>query len=176
MSSSSRLKIPVSKEDHFQGPESAPLVLVEFGDYQCPYCGKAFPIVKRLQGALGNNLKFVFRNFPLSEMHPDALNAAKFAEAAAVQGKFWEMHDLLYENQANLDAESLAGYAKGLNLDLEKLNKATESGSVERRIEADFEGGARSGVNGTPSFFVNGIRYDGDWAYGPFLSALKRLL
>jgi len=176
VSPSSKLKIPVSIEDHSQGPEKAPLVLVEYGDYQCPYCRQAYPMVKRLQKALGENLKFVFRNFPLSEMHPDALNAAKVAEAAAVQGKFWEMHDMLYENQENLDVESLGRYAERLKLDVEKMDEAMGGASVEKRIETDFEGGVRSGVNGTPTFFVNGIRYDGNWEYGPFLSALKEIL
>jgi protein-disulfide isomerase len=176
MSSSSQLKIPVSKEDHFQGPDKAPLVLVEYGDYQCPHCGRAYPIVKRLQKALQDKLKFVFRNFPLSEMHPDALNAAKVAEAAAPQGKFWEMHDMLYENQGALDVESLEDYAAKLGLKAEALEKAVADPGMEDRIEKDFEGGVRSGVNGTPTFFVNGVRYDGDWNYGPFLSALKEIL
>jgi protein-disulfide isomerase len=173
---SSKLKIAVSKDDHSQGSDKAPLVLVEYGDYQCPHCGHAFPMVKRLQKALGEQLKFVFRNFPLSEVHPDALNAAKVAEAAALQGKFWEMHDLLFEKQANLDVESLGDYAAQLGLDVEALNEAVGKASVENRVETDFEGGVRSGVNGTPTFFVNGVRYDGDWEYGPFLNALKGML
>ncbi len=174
--SSSHLKIAVSKEDHFQGPDNAPLVLVEYGDYQCPHCGHAYPIVKRLQKALGDQLKFVFRNFPLSEIHQDALNAAKVAEAAASQGKFWEMHDMLFEKQLHLDVESLGNYAEKLGLDVEALNEAVGKASVENRVETDFEGGVRSGVNGTPTFFVNGVRYDGDWEYAPFLSALKEVL
>jgi protein-disulfide isomerase len=152
------------------------LVLLEYGDYQCPHCGRAFPIVKRLQKALAGKLKFVFRNFPLSEVHPDALNAAKVAEAAAFQGKFWETHDMLFEKQENLDVESLAQYAAKLRLDVEVLNGAVVSSQVEEKITVDFEGGVRSGANGTPTFFVNGIRYDGDWSYGPFLSALKAVL
>jgi protein-disulfide isomerase len=173
MSGASRLKIPVSSEDHSQGPDSAPLVLVEYGDYQCPYCGRAFPIVKRLQAALGDKLKFIFRNFPLSEMHPDALNAAKAAEGAALQNKFWEMHDKLYENQEALDLASLVQYAGELGLDGDAFEAASAGPAVETRISNDFEGGVHSGVNGTPSFFLNGVRYDGDWSYGPFLKALK---
>ena len=176
MSSSPKLKIPVSKEDHSEGPDKAPLVLVEYGDYQCPHCGRAYPMVKRLQKALEGKLRFVFRNFPLSEVHPDALNAAKVAEAAAFQGKFWEMHDALFENQENLDVESLERYAEKLKLDVEALNKAVGDSAVEDRVSTDFEGGVRSGVNGTPTFFVNGFRYDGDWSYGPFLNALKAVL
>jgi protein-disulfide isomerase len=173
---SSQLKIQVSKDDHSQGPDNAPLVLVEYGDYQCPHCGHAFPIMKRLQKALGDKLKFVFRNFPLSEVHPDALNAAKVAEASALRGKFWEMHDMLFEKQLHLDVESLGTYAEKLGLDIEALDEAVGKASVEKRVETDFEGGVRSGVNGTPTFFVNGVRYDGDWEYGPFLSALKAML
>jgi protein-disulfide isomerase len=173
MSPVSRLKIPVSGIDHSQGADAGRLVLVEYGDYQCPYCGQAFPMVKRLQAALGKDLKFVFRNFPLSEIHPEALSAAKYAEGSALQEKFWEMHDTLFENQGALDQASLARYAEVLRLDVEALGIASESPSVEERISNDFEGGVRSGVNGTPSFFLNGARYDGDWSYGPFLKALK---
>jgi protein-disulfide isomerase len=173
---STKLKIAVSKDDHSQGPDNAPLVLVEYGDYQCPHCGHAFPMVKRLQKALGEKLKFVFRNFPLSEMHPDALNAAKVAEAAALQGKFWEMHDILFEKQQDLDVESLGNYAEKLGLDVEALNEAVGTAKIENRVDSDFEGGVRSGVNGTPTFFVNGVRYDGDWEYAPFLRALKEVL
>ncbi|HTA76099.1 MAG TPA: DsbA family protein [bacterium] len=173
MSDSPKLKIPVSKDDHFQGPDKAPLVLVEYGDYQCPHCGHAYPIVKRIQKALGDQLKFVFRNFPLAEVHPDAVNAAKVAEAAALQKKFWEMHDMLFEKQTNLDVESLGDYAAELGLNVEKLNEAVGTAAVENRVEADFEGGVRSGVNGTPTFFINGARYDGDWEYATLLKALK---
>lgn len=173
---SSHLKIAVSPKDHSEGSDNAPIVLVEYGDYQCPHCRMAFPMVKRLQKALGKDLKFVFRNFPLSEAHPDAVNAAKVAEAAALQGKFWEMHDMLFENQENLDVESLGNYAEKLKLDVSALNDAVGSSEIEDRVSSDFEGGVRSGVNGTPTFFVNGTRYDGDWEYGPFLAALKELL
>lgn len=174
--SSSKLKIPVSKEDHSQGAETAQLVLVKYGDYQCPYCGQAYPIVKRLQKALGNRLKFVFRNFPLSGPHVHALGAARVAEAAAMQGKFWEMHDMLYENQENLDDGSLRRYAERLKLDVRELNLAVGGPEIEKRIAADFKGGVGSGVNGTPAFFVNGVRYDGNWNYTPFLSALESML
>jgi protein-disulfide isomerase len=168
------LKIAVSASDHIAGGASAHVVLVEYGDYQCPYCGQAAPIVKRVQAAMGDRLKFVFRNFPLTEAHPDALAAAKAAEAAALQGKFWEMHDLLYENQDALDRDSLLGYAKDLRLDVAKLEQDFSDEKILERIEHDFEGGVRSGVNGTPSFFINGSRYDGDWTRAePFLEALE---
>ena len=109
-------------------------------------------------------------------MHPDALNASKVAEGAALQGKFWEIHDKIYEQQQNLDVESLGDYAAQLGLDVEALNEAVGKASVEKKVETDFEGGVRSGGNGTPTFFVNGLRYDGDWEYAPFLSALKEML
>ena len=171
-----QLKTPVSKTDHSQGPENAPITIVEYGDYQCPYCGRAYPIVKRLQKALGSNVRFVFRNFPLSQIHPDALSAALVAEAAANQGKFWEMHDVFYENQANLHMDGLLSMAEDAGLHLDRLNKDWASAAVEERVSNDFESGVRSGVNGTPTFFVNGERYDGDWSYGPFLEYLQGLL
>ncbi len=173
---SAKLKIAVTAKDHSEGPDKASVVLVEYGDYQCPHCGHAFPIVKRLQKALGKDLKFVFRNFPLSEAHPDAVNAAKVAEAAALQGKFWEMHDALFENQSRLDVESLSLYASKLKLDMAALNEAVADSKVEARVSSDFEGGVISGVNGTPTFFINGTRYDGDWEYSPFLAALKETI
>jgi protein-disulfide isomerase len=171
-----QLKTPVTRTDHAQGPEDAPITLVEYGDYQCPYCGRAYPIVKRLQKALGANLRFVFRNFPMSQIHPDALEAAKVAEAASLQGKFWDLHDALYEDQDNLHLDGLLFKAEDAGLHLDRLNKDWASAAVEERISNDFESGLRSGVNGTPTFFVNGERYDGDWSYGPFLEYLQGLL
>ena len=171
-----QLKVPVSKADHSQGPVDAPITLVEYGDYQCPYCGRAYPIVKRLQKALGDNLRFVFRNFPLSQIHPDALNAAKMAEAAANQGKFWDMHDALYEDQENLHLDGLLVKAEDAGLHMDRFNKDWASVAVDEHVADDFESGVRSGVNGTPTFFVNGERYDGDWSYEPFLEFLQGLL
>ena len=169
-----RLKIPVSRADHAQGRDDARVVLVEYGDYQCPYCGAAAPIVKRLQAALGADLKFVFRNFPLTEAHPDALNAAKAAEAAAARGKFWQMHDMLYENQIDLSTSALIGYAGQLGLDGDEFERDVGDPRTFERIEKDFEGGVRSGVNGTPGFFVDGVRYDGDWGYDTFVRVLMQ--
>ncbi len=146
--SDAKLTPPVSERDHAAGPEDAPVTLVEYGDYECPYCGMAYPIVKRAQLDLGNRLRFVFRNFPLAESHPHARLAAEAAEAAGAQGKFWEMHDMLYEHQDALEAEDLTGYAKSLGLDVPKFAHDLEA----------------SGVNGTPTFFVNGNRYEGSWA------------
>jgi len=176
MISEVKLRVPVTDADHAQGPKDAPLVLVEYGDYQCPYCGQAYYIVKQLQQALQDELRFVFRNFPLSQIHPDAVSAARAAEAAALQGKFWGMHDTLYENQDNLDLESLLEYAAELDLDVSKFITDMGSRQVEQHIANDFQGGVRSGVNGTPTFFVNGFRYDGDWSYPSLLNTLQAVL
>lgn len=160
--------------DHVQGPTSAPVTLVEYGDYQCPYCGMAHPIVKELQRSLGDQLRFVFRNFPLRDAHPHAEHAAETAESAAAQGKFWEMHDTLFENQERLDDRSLIGYADELGLDAEQVARDLDDGTWADRVRADFRSGVRSGVNGTPTFFINGARYDEGWNDPQrFLQALR---
>lgn len=158
-----KLKIPVGAADHAQGPADAPVTLVEYGDYECPHCGHAYPIVKALQAKYGTRLRFVFRNFPLREMHPYAEAAAETAEFAGEHGKFWEMHDLIYENQATLGEPTLAELARGLQLDVKALAKSREAGEFADRVQKDFAGGVRSGVNGTPTFFINGQRHDEDF-------------
>src|SRR5690242_16654755 len=125
----SKLTIPVGPNDHAQGPASAPVTLVEYGDCECPHCGRAYPIVTRIQERLGGRLRFVFRNLPLAELHPNATAAAELAEAAASQGKFWEMHDMLFEHQAALEPDDLRRYAKKLDLDIGKLEAAFASGA-----------------------------------------------
>jgi protein-disulfide isomerase len=156
------LSPPVSERDHIEGPASAPLTLVEYGDYQCPYCGAAYPLVKRVQKALGKKLRFVFRNFPLTQAHPYAMIAAEAAEAAALQGKFWQMHDMIYENQDQLQPDILLSWAQELGLDLKAFGTAIKQGDISKRIKEDRASGIRSGVNGTPTFFINGTRYDED--------------
>lgn len=156
----SQLKPPIGPADHVQGPLDAGIVLVEYGDYECPYCGDAYPELKAVKEALGDALCFVFRNFPLRNAHPHAERAAEFAEAAATIDRFWEMHDLLYENQQALDDGSLVGYATQLGFD-RALVDAALAGNFAERVRRDFTGGVRSGVNGTPSLFINGERYDG---------------
>lgn len=168
-----KLRVPVSDADHVRGASGAPLELVEYGDYQCPHCGRAYPVVEDAVRALGDELRFVFRHFPLTQLHPHAMNAARIAEAAARQGKFWDMHAALYQNQQRLDDPSLVGHAERLGLDLERLGRDANSAAVEERILADQEGGVRSGVNGTPTFYVNGVRFDGDWENGGLLDALR---
>ncbi|HUJ19218.1 MAG TPA: DsbA family protein [Nitrospirota bacterium] len=173
MDESPKLTQPVSARDHAEGPADAPLTLVEYGDYQCPYCGAAYPVVKRLQKTLGKKLRFVFRNFPVTQAHPYALIAAETAEAAALQGKFWEMHDLLFEQQASLKPDVIPQWAKKIGLDLDKFGKDIKQGVVQKRIKEDRQSGIRSGVNGTPTFYINGTRYDGPSDYDSLLAALK---
>lgn len=154
------LTVPVRNKDHVQGPHDAPVTLVEYGDYECPYCGQAFLIVKKLQEELGDAFRLVFRHFPLSQIHPHALGAAYAAEAAGYQDKFWQMHDLLFLNQTNLGEEDLIHYAQRLNLDMDRFVADMESDKVQKRVKEDFWSGVQSGVNGTPTFFINGHRHD----------------
>jgi protein-disulfide isomerase len=171
-----RLRVPVSASDHAEGPADAPVTLVEYGDYECPHCGRAYPIVKRLQRAMGDRLRFVFRNFPLAEIHPHASAAAAAAEAAARQDRFWPMHDWIFEHQSQLDDGSLVAAAERLGLDVERFVTDADSAAVAGRIDADVDGGARSGVNGTPTFFVNGLRVDAGYDYDSLLSVLQEAL
>jgi len=170
------LTLPVGPRDHAQGPESAALTLVEYGDYECPHCGRAYPIVKAVQKRLGARLRFVFRNFPLSEIHPHAENAALAAEAAGELGKFWEMHDALFENQGSLELNHLMSYAESLGLDAGAFSKHLKSRPLLERVREDFMSGVRSGVNGTPTFFIGGVRYDGPWDHADLAMALESAL
>src|SRR6266487_2147452 len=165
----SKLTLPIGGRDHIQGPIEAPIALLEYGDYECPYCGDAHPVVKAIQERLGDRLCFAFRNFPLVNAHPHAEHAAEAAEAAGVQGKFWEMHDLLFENQNALDDEDLAQYATALGLDVRRLIGEVVAGTHTGRVREDFRSGARGGVNGTPTFFINGVRYDGETSLNALL-------
>lgn len=169
------LKIAVTNDDHIQGDENAPITLVEYGDYECPYCGMAYPIVKQIQKHFGKRLRFIFRNFPLVDNHPHAGIAAVTAEFAATKNKFWEMHDLLYENQEYLDITDLLNYAKSLNLSESDLRNAIENAMFEQKIESDFMGGVRSGVNGTPTFFINGNRHNDSFEYETLLAAINKI-
>ena len=160
----SALAVPVSARDHVQGDAHAPVTLVEYGDFQCPACAMAHPLVKRLQHRHAGNLRLVFRHFPLSQAHPYAQMAAELAEAAAVAGQFWAMHDWLYEHQADWVPRGPAGLeagARALGLDVEALAATLRNPDVAGHIRRDFMGGVRSGVNGTPSFYVNGYLHQG---------------
>jgi protein-disulfide isomerase len=167
------LKIPVTSKDHIQGDENAPVILVEYGDYQCPHCGHAYPIVKRVQKHFGKRLAFVFRNFPLNEIHPNAEAAAETAEFAGTKGKFWEMHDAIFENQGSLSLPMLLELAGELGMSGTGLGDALKSREFAARVKSDFIGGARSGVNGTPTFFINGQRFDGPPEYEDLVAAIE---
>lgn len=164
---------PVGEKDHKQGNAQAPVTLVEYGDYQCPYCGRAYPVIKAVQKLLGKNLQFVFRNFPLNDAHPMAEFAAEAAEAAGNQGKFWEMHDALYENQDQLGEDLVVSVATELGLDLETFKNDLRERKFKSRVKDDFMSGVRSGVNGTPGFFINGSRYQDSWDQESLLAALR---
>jgi protein-disulfide isomerase len=169
------LTMPVTEHrDHIQGPADAAVTLVEYGDYECPYCGAAYPIVNEVQGRMGERLRFVFRNFPITTSHPHAEQAAEAAEAAAVQGTFWPMHDLLYENQRRLRDQDLRSYAEQLGLDGEPFDRELADHVHAARVREDFMSGVRSGVNGTPSFYINGVRHDDSYEIETLLAALER--
>ena len=168
------LTLPVGERDHSQGPADARVTLVEYGDYECPHCGRAYPIVTEVRRRLGRRLRFVFRNFPLRESHPHAEHAAEAAEAAGAQGKFWEMHDRLFERQFALDDDYLIEYAGDLGLDAARVGRELAAGTYAPRVREDFRSGVTSGVNGTPTFFINGQRYDESWDLEPLVAALEQ--
>ena len=168
------LKVPVTESDHIQGSADALVTLVEYGDYECPHCGHAHPIVRLLQKQFGEQLRFVFRNFPLKEIHPNAETAAESAEFAGVNGQFWEMHDGIFENQDAIGLPLLFELAQGLELSVPELRDALEARQFEHRVREDFRGGVRSGVNGTPTFFINGLRHDGPFELEDLVEAIER--
>jgi len=170
-----RLTLPVADDrDHVQGPADAAVTLLEYGDYECPFCGAAYPIVKHVQETMGERLRFVFRNFPITTAHPHAEQAAEAAEAAAAQGQFWPMHDLLYENQRHLETDDLIAYASRLGLDVPRFQRELADHVHAARVREDFMSGVRSGVNGTPTFYIDGERYEGSYDAEPLLDALKQ--
>ncbi len=169
------LALPVTEDrDHIQGPADAAVTLVQYGDYECPYCGAAYPIIKEVQAGMGDRLRFVFRNFPITTSHPHAELAAEAAEAAATQGRFWQMHDLLYENQRRLRGQDLRAYAQKLGLDIERFDQELAEHVHAERVHDDFMSGVRSGVNGTPTFYINGARHDDSYETEILLAALER--
>jgi protein-disulfide isomerase len=167
------LKVPITDRDHIQGNRNAAVALLEYGDYECPHCGRAHFIVKALQKTFAENMAFVFRNFPLAQIHPHAQLAAEAAEAAGSQGKYWKMHDWLFENQSYLSPESILEAAQFLALDTERFLSEIETHVHAEKIRADFLGGVRSGVNGTPTFFINGVRHDADFEFETLAAALS---
>lgn len=170
----STLNPPVGERDHAQGPADAPVTLVEYGDYECPHRGRAYPIVQEVQRRRGDRPRFVFRNFPLTRAHPHALHAAEAAEAAAVQGKFWEMHAHLFEHQRALDDAHLPRYADEVGLDTERFSAEMAEHAREARVREDFSSGVRGGVNGTPTSFINGWRHDDDHEAETLIAAVER--
>jgi protein-disulfide isomerase len=172
-----KLKVPVGPADHAAGgDEHAPVTLVEYGDYECPHCGRAHPIVQRVRKHFGNQLRFVFRNFPLTQIHPHAEMAAEAAEFAATRGKFWEVHDAIFENQNRLGEPLLGDIADRIGLPFVEMRSALENHEFLQRVKDDFMGGARSGVNGTPTFFLNGERYEESWEYDNLVAAIEGLM
>jgi len=169
----SKLSIPVRRQDHLRGLHNASVTLVEYGDFECPYCGRAYGILRDIEAEMGSQLCVVFRHFPLASIHPHAEAAALAAEAAGAQGRFWEMHDALYENQNALDDDDLLRYADALDLERTQFEGALRAGTPLPRIKEDFMSGVRSGVNGTPTFFINGERHEGSYEYPVLIRALR---
>ncbi len=167
-----RLAAPVSAQDHTAGPASAPVTLVEYGDFQCPSCGQAYPIVKQLQQELGDKLRFVFRNYPLDQ-HPFAEPAAETAEFAASQNKFWQMHDTLFEHQRRFSEDLFPELATQLSLDSNALEQALDNQTFAPRVRQDINSGDQSGVGGTPTFFLNGEQYTGSFAFDDLREAIQ---
>src|SRR6266566_2853952 len=173
MTQGKHLVVPGSERDHSQGPTTAAVTLVQYGDYECPYTRQSTTIVRAIQQQLGEQLRFVFRNFPLTEIHPHALHAALAAEAAAAQGKFWQMHDSIFHHQHTLEDSDLAHFAVAVGLDLQQYARALAEQRSLARIEEDVEGGERSGVQGTPTLFINEVLYRGSWEQDALLAALQ---
>jgi protein-disulfide isomerase len=170
------LKVPVAPADHVLGDESAPVTLVEYGDYECPHCGHAHPVVKAVRKHFGKQLRLVYRHFPLTQIHPLAEPAAEAAEFAGVNEHFWEMHDAIFENQDRLSVPVLAELAEGLGLSADDLAAALDRREFAPVVKAQFMGGVRSGVNGTPTFFINGHRYEGMVEFEDLVEAIETAL
>jgi protein-disulfide isomerase len=172
------LRPDVSDKDHALGRADAPVTLVEYGDYQCPHCWRAHPVVTAVRALLGDKLRFVFRDFPLTQIHEHALHAAEATESVAAnagEDAFWAMHDTIYEHQQDspvaLDDAHLVRYAASSGADPEQVARDLANDTFEEHVRADFMSGVRSGVNGTPTFFINGVRFEGDWSNPKFFAA-----
>ncbi|MBX3069701.1 MAG: DsbA family protein [Thermomicrobiales bacterium] len=174
-SNESKLTLPVGDRDHGQGTPGSPITLVEYGDYECPHCIAAHSVVREIQRALGNDLFFVFRNFPLTTSHPHAQIAAEAAEAAGAQGRFWQMHDAILERNSSLSEDLLLELGNGVGLDPSALAQSLADGTFKERVREDFMSGVRSGVNGTPTFFVNERRYDGFADFDSLMDAIDAI-
>lgn len=170
------LSQPVSERDHIQGAESAALTLLMYGAYECPHCVEGNKIVKEIQQRMGDQLRFVFRHFPRTNVHPHAEAAAEVAEAAGEQGKFWEMHNKLFENYNRLDGEHLIGYAEELGLDMQQFDRAITGRSYVGKVRGDLQSGIESGVKGTPTYFINGIKHNTSGEFEVLLAAIESSL
>ena len=167
-----KLTLPVSESrDHIQGPVTAPITLVEYGDYECPYCAQAYMITKEIQERLGSKLRFVFRNFPLTKVRPHAYQAAIAAETAAAQGKFWEMYDYLFKHGQVVTDDNLRRSAANLGLNVARFDREFLDRTYSSHVDEDIQSGKSSGVKSTPTFFINGDRYNGAWDLDSLLSA-----
>jgi protein-disulfide isomerase len=164
---------PVVGRDHIQGRSDAPFALLQYGDYGCLDCGEAYPVIKAIQEQLGDQLCFAFRNFPMDGANPLAQRAAGAAEAAGAQGRYWEMHDMLFENQEALEDDDFARYALALELDEVRIIREILSGAHAERVREDFRSGVRCGVNSTPAVFINGVRFKGAIETDSLLIALE---
>ena len=171
-----RLTMPVSERDHVKRSLDAPVLLVEYGDYECPHCQEVYPILYELKERMGNRIAYVYRHFPISRQHPNAQLAAEAAEAAAAQGKFWEMHHRLFTHQNELEFDDLLRHARAIGLDTDRFRRELEEHTYAGRVREDFLSGVRSGVNGTPTFYINGTRYDGAWDFESLLEAIEKPL
>lgn len=172
-STSTRLQLPIRSEDHTHGPNDAPFTLVEYGDYECPDCGRLYVVLRDLQKDIAARLKFVFRHYPLSGIHHHAQQAAEAAEAAGAQGKFWEMHTLLFERQGALRTKDLIHSAEELGLDVERFRNELKNQTYTGRVRADFIAGVQNGVNHTPGLFLNDVRYNDPWDTEALQNALR---
>jgi protein-disulfide isomerase len=170
----STLRRDVDANDWAKGPADAAVTLLEYGDFECPFCGRAFWELKHLESAVKDRVRFVFRHFPLTQLHPHALLAAEAAEAAGAQGYFWEMHDMLFQNQQNLEASALLTDAADLGLNMGRFTRDLQEHRYLQKVRGDFIEGVRSGVNGTPTFFINGERHNGTYTAEALLAAIEQ--
>jgi protein-disulfide isomerase len=171
-----KLRTPLTSADHIIGEEIAAATLVEYGDYQCPFCAAAHSVVQQILSRCGNNLRFAFRHFPLTDMHPSAEPAAEVAEVAGRHGLFWPMHDSIYANQQRVSVPLLIALAANMELSSIELRDALTNHRLLSKIQCDFAGGVRSGVNGTPAFFINGLRFDGPLGAAGLPAAIEAVL
>jgi len=169
-----RLKNSVTERDHASGAATAPVTLLEYGNFECIDCGRAYPVIRQVRKVLGDNLRFVFRHFPMQQTHPHSLRAATAADAAAAQGKFWEMHDELFTHQQHLEDQDLFLYAKRIHLDAEKFTLDMTENTLASKIEADYNRSLfDEHITGTPTFYINGLRWTGAVEVAPLLAAIK---